>query len=126
MVTLLFDLLTALKDDASLMPKPKPKPTTLAEAYPHLLARWSETNGKRADSVSAGSHQKADWVCQHGHDDGQVYARNGFEVAFSQEPGYSVSVAGKRQFYTDEEQLVLLEGKNRVWDCGRTQWRKFL
>ena len=40
----------------------------LAATHPHLLKMWSGRNGSLPRDVTAGSHRKAWWVCERGHE----------------------------------------------------------
>ena len=45
-----------------------PGETDLATTHPHVLPFWSERNTLSPAEVTAGSHRKAIWVCEKGHE----------------------------------------------------------
>lgn len=45
----------------------RPKNPTVAEAFPHLVAEWSEQNTDQPDQVTTGSARQVIWECVAGH-----------------------------------------------------------
>lgn len=45
-----------------------PGETDLATTHPHLISAWSERNTLSPAEVTAGSHKKAWWICEKGHE----------------------------------------------------------